>query len=197
MSGPRIAHRGVPMRPSFAALSCMSTKHAGTWAKKGEGLSHLPSGGILFWRMSQAPKAYEACVCRDRQGRGRILPSRHPRRYQPFPCEIDQDTVTCGTLSVVNPPCLSLGIGRDDANFGLFGGSCGWVVAPPPWRRGPQVRAPWHHGGHGAVDVVGPVATPSHAYSCGNAGVYTDWPKWPLGAVSGRLCTLLCCGLGL
>lgn len=119
MSGHRIAHRGVPMRPSFAALSCMSTKHAGTWAKKGEGLSHLPSGGVLFWRMSQAPKAYEACVCRDRQGRGRIpvststtIPSHsHVKSTK-------GDTVTCGTLSVVNPPCLSLGIGRDDANFG-------------------------------------------------------------------------------
>ena len=119
MSGHRIAHRGVPMRPSFASLSCMSTKHAGTWAKKGEGLSHLPSGSVLFWRMSQAPKAYEACVCRDRQGRGRIpvststtIPSHsHVKSTK-------GDTVTCGTLSVVNPPCLSLGIGRDDANFG-------------------------------------------------------------------------------
>ena len=35
-----------------------------------------------------------------------------------------------------------------------------WVVASPPWRRGPQVRAPWHHGGHGAVDVVGLVTPP-------------------------------------
>ena len=75
-----------------------------------------------------------------------------------------------------------------------FVSSCGWVVAPPPWRRGPQVRAPWHHGGHGAVDVVGPVAPPGHACSCGDAGVYTDRPKWPLGAVLGRLCTLLGCG---
>ena len=23
--------------------------------------------------------------------------------------------------------------------------SYGWMIAPPPWRRGPQVRAPWHH----------------------------------------------------
>ena len=29
--------------------------------------------------------------------------------------------------------------------------------------RGPQVRAPWHHGGHGAVDVVGPVTPPGRA----------------------------------
>ena len=41
--------------------------------------------------------------------------------------------------------------------------SCGWVVASPPRRRGRQVRAPWHHGGHGAVDVVGPVAPPGRA----------------------------------
>ena len=72
-----------------------------------------------------------------------------------------------------------------------FVSSCGWVVAPPPWRHGPQVRAPWHHGGHGAVDVVGPVAPPGHACSCGDAGVYTDRRKWPLGAVLGHLCTLL------
>ena len=36
--------------------------------------------------------------------------------------------------------------------------SCGWVVASPPWRRGCQVRAPWHRGGHGVVVVVGPVS---------------------------------------
>ena len=29
--------------------------------------------------------------------------------------------------------------------------------------RGPQVRALWHHGGHGAVDVVGPVTPPGRA----------------------------------
>ena len=143
-------------------------------------------------------QAYEACVCRDRQGRGRIpvststtIPSHsHVKSTK-------GDTVTCGTLSVVNPPCPSLGIGRDDANFGLFGGSCGWVVASPLGRRGPQVQAPWHHGGHGAVDVVGPVAPPGHACGCGDAGVYTDRLKRPLGAVLGHLCTLLGCGLGL
>ena len=31
----------------------------------------------------------------------------------------------------------------------------------------------------------------------GDAGVYTDRPKWPLGAVLGHLCTLLRRGLGL
>ena len=78
-----------------------------------------------------------------------------------------------------------------------FVSSYGWVVASPLGRHGPQVRAPWHHGGHGAVDVVGPVAPPGHACGCGDAGVYTDRRKWPLRAVSGRLCTLLGCGLGL
>ena len=38
--------------------------------------------------------------------------------------------------------------------------SCGEVVASPPRRRGSQVRAPWYHGGHGAVDTVGLVAYP-------------------------------------
>ena len=33
-----------------------------------------------------------------------------------------------------------------------------WVVASPPRWHGPQVRAPWHHEGNGAVDVVGPMA---------------------------------------
>ena len=50
--------------------------------------------------------------------------------------------------------------------------SCGWVVASPPRRCGP------HRQGD-------------------DAGVYTDRPKWPLGAVSGHLCTLLGRGLGL
>ena len=66
-----------------------------------------------------------------------------------------------------------------------------WMGMSPLGRRGPQVQAPWHHGGHGAVDVVGPVAPPGHACGCGNAGVYTDWLKRPLRVVLGRLCTLL------
>ncbi len=41
--------------------------------------------------------------------------------------------------------------------------SCEWVVATPPRWGEPQVRAPWHHGGHGAVDVVGPVTPPGRA----------------------------------
>ena len=41
-----------------------------------------------------------------------------------------------------------------------------WVVASPPRRRGPHCRG-------------------------GDAGVYTDWRKRPLGAVLGHLCTLL------
>ena len=69
--------------------------------------------------------------------------------------------------------------------------SCGQVVASPSRQRGPQVRAPWHHGGHGAIDVVGPVASPGRASGRGGKGVYTDWLKWPLGAVLGHSCTLL------
>ena len=71
-------------------------------------------------------------------------------------------------------------------------------TSPGRWR-GSQPRAPWyfgsirtaHHGGHGAVDIVGPVAPPGHARGLGNAGVYTNRRKWPLGAVLGHLCTLL------
>ena len=36
------------------------------------------------------------------------------------------------------------------------------VASLSRWR-GPQVRAHWHHGGHGAVDVVGPVTPPGRA----------------------------------
>ena len=36
--------------------------------------------------------------------------------------------------------------------------SYGRVIAPPPWRRGPQVRAPWHHR------AMGPSTT---------------WDQWP------------------
>ena len=111
----------------------------------------------------------------------------------------------------------------------------GCVTVPVAWA---QVRAPWHHGGHGAVYVVGPVTPPGRAspvlspvarvrapagsacpqgqectqigengllelfwticvHCCavvdrrGDAGVYTDWRKWPLGAVLGHSCTLL------
>ena len=71
-------------------------------------------------------------------------------------------------------------------------------TSPGRWR-GSQPRAPWyfgsirtaHHGGHGAVDIVGPVAPPGHARGLGNAGVYTNQRKWPLGIVLGHLCTLL------
>ena len=38
---------------------------------------------------------------------------------------------------------------------------------------------------------MGPVAPPGHARVRGGAGVYTNWRKWPLGAVLGHLCTLL------
>ena len=38
---------------------------------------------------------------------------------------------------------------------------------------------------------MGPVTPPGRARGLGDAGVYTDWWKWPLGAVLGHLCTLL------
>ena len=69
--------------------------------------------------------------------------------------------------------------------------SCGRTVASPPRRRGCQVREPLRHGGHRVVVVVGPVAPPGRASGRGDAGVYTDRRKRPLGAVSGHLCTLL------
>ena len=50
--------------------------------------------------------------------------------------------------------------------------SCGWVVASPHWRRRP------HRQGD-------------------DTGVYTNRWKWPLGAVLGHSCTLLCRELGL
>ena len=65
------------------------------------------------------------------------------------------------------------------------------MVASLPWRRGPQIQAPWHHKSHGAVDVVGPITPPGRASGRGDAGVYTDRLKWPLGAILGHSCTLL------
>ena len=47
----------------------------------------------------------------------------------------------------------------------------GCDTAPAAW-----ASLPWRRGPHRQGD---------------NAGVYTDWLKWPLGAVLGRLCTLL------
>ena len=47
-------------------------------------------------------------------------------------------------------------------------GAPGSANVPPPRRRGPQVRAPWHHGGHRAVDVVGPVALPGRTSGRGD-----------------------------
>ncbi len=60
-----------------------------------------------------------------------------------------------------------------------------------PWRRGPQIQAPWHHKSHGAVDVVGPITPPGRASGRGDAGVYTNRRKRPLSAVLGHSCTLL------
>ena len=65
----------------------------------------------------------------------------------------------------------------------------GCVIAPAAWSSGPSAPA---SRGHGAVDVVGPVTPPGRAgRRGGDAGVYTDWRKWPLGSVLGHLCTLL------
>ena len=101
---------------------------------------------------------------------------------------------TLSSCRSANPTQLSFLQGDENVHFiGGFASSRGLVVASPPRQRGPQVRAPWRHGGHGAVDVVGPVVPPGLARGRGDAGVYTDWRKWPLGAVLGHLCTLLRC----
>ena len=72
-----------------------------------------------------------------------------------------------------------------------FVSSRGWVVASPPRRRRPQVRAPWRHGAMGPSTPWNPWPRPVARAAVGDAGVYTDWRKWPLDAVSGHLCTLL------
>ena len=64
----------------------------------------------------------------------------------------------------------------------------GGCVAAAAWASGPSVLA---SRGHGAVDVVGPVALPGRTSGRGDKGVYTDRRKRPLGAVLGHLCTLL------
>ena len=98
------------------------------------------------------------------------------------------------------PTQLNFLQGDENVRFiGCFASSRRLVVALPPRWGGSQPRAPWcfgsirtaHHGGHGAVDIVGPVAPPGHARGLGDAGVYTDRQKWPLWAVLGHLCTLL------
>ena len=47
-------------------------------------------------------------------------------------------------------------------------GAPGSANVPPPRQCGPQVQVPWHHGGHGAVDVVGPVALPGRTSGRGD-----------------------------
>ena len=64
----------------------------------------------------------------------------------------------------------------------------GRVTALAAW---PQIQEPWHHKSHRAVDVVGPMTPPGRASGRGDAGVYTDRRKRPLGAVLGHSCTLL------
>ena len=72
----------------------------------------------------------------------------------------------------------------------------GCVTAPVGWVSGQGTLVFWFNKncaswGHGAVDVMGPVAPPGHARVRGGAGVYTNWWKWPLSVVLGHLCTLL------
>ena len=47
-------------------------------------------------------------------------------------------------------------------------GAPGSANVPSPRQCGPQVQVPWHHGGHGAVDVVGPVALPGRTSGRGD-----------------------------
>ena len=54
-----------------------------------------------------------------------------------------------------------------------------------------QVRASWHHGAMGPSTSWNLWPRPVARAAVGDAGVYTDWRKWPLGVVSGHLCTLL------
>ena len=98
---------------------------------------------------------------------------------------------------------------EDIRAFWGFVSSCEWVVASLPWRRGGPHRrgvvgltarrrrrsvhrlaktAPRRRFG-AFVYTVAP--REDRANDRGNAGVYTDWLKRPLGAVLGHLCTLL------
>ena len=78
-----------------------------------------------------------------------------------------------------------------------FVSSCGRAVASPPWRRGPQVRAPWHHGGHGVVDVMGPVAPPGRASGRGDAEctqIGENGLSEPFWAICVHCCDVSCAG---
>ena len=70
--------------------------------------------------------------------------------------------------------------------------------ASPPGRRRRSVhRSPKTASQHrfGAF-VYTAAPREDRASDRGDAGVYTDWPKWPLRVVLGRLCTLLgCCAV--
>ena len=68
----------------------------------------------------------------------------------------------------------------------MWGGGC--VTAPAAWVSGPSTlvsRGPWGRRYRGTRGL------PGRARGRGDAGVYTDRRKRPLGAVSGHLCTLL------
>ena len=69
-----------------------------------------------------------------------------------------------------------------------------WVggcdTAPAAWASGPSTlasRGPW---GRRCRGTRGPTRSCERPW-VGDAGVYTDWLKWPLGAVLEHLCTLL------
>ena len=51
----------------------------------------------------------------------------------------------------------------------------------------PGITGPWGRRRRG---TRGPARSRERAW-VGDAGVYTDWLKWPLGAALGHLCTLL------
>ena len=81
----------------------------------------------------------------------------------------------------------------------------GCVTVPVAWASGPSAlasRGPWGRRCRGTRDTArsresGLVARRPGAGTCGvglppgGKGVYTDWLKWSLGAVSDHLCTLL------
>ena len=66
----------------------------------------------------------------------------------------------------------------------------GCVTAPAAWVSGPGAlasRGPWGRRRRGTRD---PARSRGQTW-VGDAIVYTDWLKWPLGSVLGHLCTLL------
>ena len=90
--------------------------------------------------------------------------------------------------------------------MGSFVNSCGWVVASPPRRRGPHCQGDGRRSVHKSVEMAPRGRFGAFVYtigpwawvvgSLGIATVYTNGRIGPLGAVLGRLCTLLgCCAV--